>query len=156
MNFFITLSSMDCDLFWVSAGVDTSFLPIFLIIINFFFFFTLSSTDYDSVLHASAGVDTIFHLAALIEYRPRDRPLMHRVNVLGTRHVVNAVKVRILNRSKNTILPEFVLQKQNQLTLRRSTCSAFNVFGTRHVVRGQSANRVQFFFPQKSSKCCIL
>ncbi len=45
-------------------------------------------TDMDSLMAACAGVDTVFHLAASIGYKPTDRPLMQRVNVVGTRFVM--------------------------------------------------------------------
>lgn len=48
-------------------------------------------TDLQSVLRATDGkLDGVFHIAAVISYAPRDQELMERVNVGGTRNVVEA------------------------------------------------------------------
>jgi dihydroflavonol-4-reductase len=49
-------------------------------------------TDRGSVERACQDVDTVFHLAGVIGYSRAMRPLMDKVNVEGTRHVVDAVK----------------------------------------------------------------
>jgi dihydroflavonol-4-reductase len=46
--------------------------------------------DIDSLRRATKGCDTVFHTAAIISYWKKERPLMHEVNVLGTRNVAQA------------------------------------------------------------------
>jgi len=46
--------------------------------------------DPASIAKACSGCDTVFHLAVNISLRKDDWPLMHAVNVEGTRNVVNA------------------------------------------------------------------
>lgn len=46
--------------------------------------------DYDSLLSAMNGVDTVFHTAAVISYWKKENSLMEAVNVGGTRNVVRA------------------------------------------------------------------
>jgi dihydroflavonol-4-reductase len=46
--------------------------------------------DIDGVRRALDGCDTIFHLAAIYSYRRGDAPAMERVNVGGTRAVLDA------------------------------------------------------------------
>lgn len=41
---------------------------------------------------AFAGVDTVFHAAAVVDVRPRHNPVMEAVNVDGTRNVVDACR----------------------------------------------------------------
>lgn len=50
-------------------------------------------TDPESIVKASEGVDTIFHLAGLIGYSRAARAAMEKVNVEGTSHVIEAVKM---------------------------------------------------------------
>lgn len=45
-------------------------------------------TDIHSLRSAFKGQDVIFHLAGLISYKPQDQALLERVNIEGTRHVV--------------------------------------------------------------------
>ena len=45
---------------------------------------------YDDVLRATEGVDAVFHLAALILFYPKDRPILWNVNILGTYNVFEA------------------------------------------------------------------
>lgn len=47
-------------------------------------------TDLDSVVAAAKDVDSVFHLAGVIGYSRAQRPLMEKVNVGGTIHVVQA------------------------------------------------------------------
>lgn len=47
-------------------------------------------TDEESVLKATDGVDSVFHVAGVVAYSRAQRQLMEAVNVDGTRHVVNA------------------------------------------------------------------
>ena len=49
-------------------------------------------TDLDSLINASKNVDGVFHLAGVVAYDPRQRPLMEKVNVEGTRLMVEACK----------------------------------------------------------------
>ena len=49
-------------------------------------------TDADSVRRACLDVDTVFHLAGVVGYSRKERALMERVNVGGTRNVVEAVQ----------------------------------------------------------------
>ena len=46
--------------------------------------------DSGAVREATKGCDTVFHTAAMISYWKQERPLMEAINVLGTRHVVEA------------------------------------------------------------------
>lgn len=48
--------------------------------------------DYPSLISAFRGVDTIFHLAGLISIMPDKDPLVHSVNVAGTRNVLQAAR----------------------------------------------------------------
>ncbi len=48
-------------------------------------------TDINSLIQAFAGIDTVFHLAGVIAYKKKDRPLMDLVNVQGTKNVINAM-----------------------------------------------------------------
>jgi len=47
-------------------------------------------TDKDSCLSATKNIDIVFHLAGLISYSSFDREKMERVNVDGTRHILEA------------------------------------------------------------------
>lgn len=49
-------------------------------------------TDFESVASACQDVDTVFHLAGVVGYSRTARPLMDRVNVGGTRNVVEAIR----------------------------------------------------------------
>ncbi|MBM3163290.1 MAG: NAD-dependent epimerase/dehydratase family protein [Chlorobi bacterium] len=46
--------------------------------------------DVPSMIEAFAGVDTVFHCAGLVSYTKQFRNRLYDVNVIGTRHVVNA------------------------------------------------------------------
>lgn len=46
--------------------------------------------DPVSVKQAMQGCDTVFHTAAFISYRKKEREAMYKVNITGTRNVVNA------------------------------------------------------------------
>jgi UDP-glucose 4-epimerase len=47
-------------------------------------------TSMDDCLRAAEGVDAVFHLAALILFYAKDRPILWDVNVQGTYHVLQA------------------------------------------------------------------
>jgi len=47
-------------------------------------------TNPEQVLAAVKGCDMVFHLAGLVSYRKKDLARQYAVNVLGTRHVMNA------------------------------------------------------------------
>ncbi|MFP5518315.1 MAG: SDR family oxidoreductase [Bdellovibrionia bacterium] len=47
-------------------------------------------TDTQSVLRATNGMETVFHLAGVIAYKKSERQLMERVNVQGTANIVDA------------------------------------------------------------------
>ena len=49
-----------------------------------------SIANWDAVARAVEGVDTVFHLAALILFYPQDRPILWNVNIQGTYHVLEA------------------------------------------------------------------
>lgn len=49
-------------------------------------------TDLESLINATNGVDCVFHLAGLIAYKRSDRAAMEKVNVDGTKNVVEACK----------------------------------------------------------------
>jgi dihydroflavonol-4-reductase len=46
--------------------------------------------DVESVKRAIAGVDAVFHTAALVSYWRRERETMYDINIVGTRNVVQA------------------------------------------------------------------
>lgn len=46
--------------------------------------------DPVSIKQAMQGCDTVFHTAALISYRKKEREEMYKVNITGTRNIVNA------------------------------------------------------------------
>lgn len=46
--------------------------------------------DIDSLLYAFTGKDVVFHCAALISFRGRDKSELYETNVLGTQNVCNA------------------------------------------------------------------
>lgn len=46
--------------------------------------------DKDSLIRAFKGADTVYHLAAMISIMPGDRALIRRVNLEGTRNVIDA------------------------------------------------------------------
>jgi len=46
--------------------------------------------DIDSLTQAFAGADAVYHLAGVVAIRPGQNELMHKVNVVGTRNVVEA------------------------------------------------------------------
>jgi dihydroflavonol-4-reductase len=47
-------------------------------------------SDPESLARALSGIEAVFHLAGLVSYRRRDYDLLHKINVLGTRNVMNA------------------------------------------------------------------
>lgn len=49
-------------------------------------------TDLDSLRTAFQNMDAVFHLAGVIAYKKSQRPLMEKVNVGGTKNVVQACK----------------------------------------------------------------
>src|SRR5690606_38059941 len=49
-------------------------------------------TDPQSVDSATRGMDSVFHLAGLIAYTRSERAAMERVNVQGTRNVIDACR----------------------------------------------------------------
>jgi dihydroflavonol-4-reductase len=49
-------------------------------------------TDVHSLLEAFKGIDTVFHLAGVIAYKKSDRAQMERVNVQGTKNVVEVCR----------------------------------------------------------------
>ena len=53
-----------------------------------------SVLESDDVARATDGVDVVFHLAAKIDLSPRKDPMMYRINVDGTRKVVDACLAR--------------------------------------------------------------
>ncbi len=55
-------------------------------------------TDPDSLIAATRGVDTVFHLAGLIAYSRATREAMERVNVQGTANVIAACKANQVRR----------------------------------------------------------
>lgn len=55
-------------------------------------------TDYDSILPSFDDVDVVFHLAGIISIMPGHDELLYRVNVEGTRNVVEACLENDVNR----------------------------------------------------------
>jgi dihydroflavonol-4-reductase len=58
--------------------------------------------DRDSLAVAMRGVDHVFHLAAVYQLWTRDRTLMHRVNVEGTRNVLDVARASGVQRVIHT------------------------------------------------------
>ena len=48
--------------------------------------------DIDSLKTAVYGVDTVYHLAAMVDYGPINKQLMHDVNVTGTKNLLSVSK----------------------------------------------------------------
>jgi dihydroflavonol-4-reductase len=48
--------------------------------------------DYQSLLKAFDHIDVVYHLAGIISILPGKQPLVQAVNVLGTRHVIQAAQ----------------------------------------------------------------
>ncbi len=46
----------------------------------------------DSLIQAFNGMDVVYHLAGIISILPGKRDLLHQVNVVGTRNVVEACR----------------------------------------------------------------
>ena len=66
-----------------------------------------SVLDPDTVKRAVQGVDLVFHLAAMIDLQPKKHPMMHRVNVDGTRIVAAACEnagLRMVHTSSHAAL----------------------------------------------------
>lgn len=55
-------------------------------------------TNVDSLVEACAEVDSVFHLAGLIAYTRAQREAMERINVGGTRNVIEACRKRGVRR----------------------------------------------------------
>ncbi len=55
-------------------------------------------TDVHSLLQAFQGMDTVFHLAGLIAYKKSERAAMEKVNVEGTRNVIEACRATSVRR----------------------------------------------------------
>ncbi len=71
-----------------------------------------SLTDADAVRRAMAGASSVFHMAAVISFKPGDRQLLWDVNVEGTRHVLDAAAelaaeggVRLVFASSDQVYP---------------------------------------------------
>lgn len=58
--------------------------------------------DRESLALAMRGVDHVFHLAAVYQLWTRDRTLMHRVNVEGTRNVLEVARTNGVQRVIHT------------------------------------------------------
>lgn len=48
--------------------------------------------DYDSILPSMKDIDNVFHLAGIISIMPGEDPVVHDVNVNGTRNMVKAAR----------------------------------------------------------------
>ncbi len=46
-------------------------------------------TDISSLEVAFEGVEKVFHCAAIISFNPKEKELMHNINVKGTRNIIN-------------------------------------------------------------------
>ncbi len=53
-------------------------------------YFVGDITDKDSLLKATLGIDTVFHLAGLVAYKKSERHKMDLVNVQGTQNMIDA------------------------------------------------------------------
>ena len=83
-----------------------------------------SVLDRDTIERAVQGVDLVFHLAAIIDLQPKKHPMMHAVNVDGTRIVGDAclnAGVRMVHTSSHAALDREPLSEplteQNPLAL---------------------------------------
>lgn len=83
-------------------------------------------TDPSSLKRAFADADSVFHLAGVVEYRASKRPLLERVNVGGTRNVVEAVRDakvrRLVHLSSVTAIgagltPDQILNEESEYNL---------------------------------------
>lgn len=83
-------------------------------------------TDPDSLNKAFAGMDGVFHLAGVVAYKKKDRPLMEKVNVLGTQYVLDAIekqKVKKLLHLSSVVAigastdPKHVLNEESPYTI---------------------------------------
>ena len=67
-------------------------------------------TDYDSLLEAFKGCDTVYHVAGCVEIKPGNEDFVYKVNVTGTENVIKAcretgVKKLVYMSSVDTYLP---------------------------------------------------
>jgi dihydroflavonol-4-reductase len=84
-------------------------------------------TDSKSVLEACRGQDAVFHMAGLVSYNPKDNETMEKVNVEGTRNVVEAClknKVKRLIHSSSVVAVgasprEEILDESSEFTLQK-------------------------------------
>jgi dihydroflavonol-4-reductase len=51
---------------------------------------TGSLDDLEALAEHMSGADAVFHLAAAVSTDPKDAPMLHRINTLGTEHIVQA------------------------------------------------------------------
>ncbi len=49
-------------------------------------------TDYDSLLEAFRGCDTVYHVAGCVEIKPGNEDFIYKVNVTGTENVIRACR----------------------------------------------------------------
>src|SRR5680860_74741 len=54
--------------------------------------FTGDISEISSLLRAFNGVDNVYHLAGMISLMPGDKKLIHKMNYLGTKNVVEACR----------------------------------------------------------------
>ena len=47
-------------------------------------------TDREAVIASCKGVDTVFHICAIVDVRPCPDPLISRVNIDGTKNIIDA------------------------------------------------------------------
>jgi len=55
-------------------------------------YFSADITKAGTLNEAFTGVDTVYHSAAVVDVRPKRNEVMEAVNVLGTRHVIEACR----------------------------------------------------------------
>jgi dihydroflavonol-4-reductase len=99
--------------------------------------------DPASLEQAFAGADTLFHLAGLISISPGQRRLMHNVNVLGTRNVVQAaLKARVRRLVYTSSVHAFVAPPFDTATDESTLIDPFQALGDYDRSKAQATHEV--------------
>jgi len=61
-------------------------------------FFKGDIRNLEDVINASKNIDTVFHVAAIVNFNPKNNALMHAVNVTGTKNVLKACELNEVKR----------------------------------------------------------
>lgn len=98
-------------------------------------------TDIESLERAMDGVETVFHVAAVVAFGPGARPLVRRVNVEGTAHVVNAARRAGVRRLVHTSSIAAVGRTRSARLLDESAVWAPSALDTAYAVSKHDAER---------------